>query len=170
MIEIMVVVAIVGIMGATAKPFYNVYRQKAYSAEASIMAKKLLEGQVAYFLENNRFFPDGGQTISVYHDNPFSDNIEQIKEALHIAIPDDHRLDYQIYTSPATSDDFCMIIVTAPFPLFKDGSPTIWGKADKSGELFLSTDEVPESEEEEETEEDINPFLEWLKKLFPWLF
>ena len=174
LIEVMVVVAILGIMGATAKPFYNVYRQKAYSAEASIMARKMLEGEIAYFLENNRFFPDGGQTIAVYHESPSSDNIQQIKDALNIAIPDGHRLDYQIYTSPTTADDFCVIIVTAPFPLFRDGTPTIWGQVDRNGDMFLSTDEVPESGDEEaseeQTEEETNPFIEWFKKLFPWFF
>ena len=154
LIEVMVVVAIVGIMGATAKPFYNVYRQRAYNAEASIMARKLLEGEIAYFLGNNQFFPNDGQAISVYHDNPSFDNIQQIKDALNINIADGHRLDYQIYTSPATADDFCVIVITAPFPLFKDGSPTLWGKVDKSGEVFLSTDEIPELTEEGATEEE----------------
>ena len=149
-----------------------------------MMAKSLLNGQISYFLEYNKFFPDDGQTIAVYHDNPSSDNIQKINDALQITIPDGHPLDYQIYTSPATSDDFCMIIISAPFPLFKNGTPTIWGKVDKNGEVILSTDEVPESgeeeeidevieevivaETEEETEEETNPFIGWLRRVFSW--
>ena len=53
LVELMSVVAIIGVMSATAGPFYNVYRQKAYNAEASMMAKSLLNGQISYFLEYN---------------------------------------------------------------------------------------------------------------------
>ena len=70
LIELMVVIAIMGIMAATAIPLYHTYQQRAYGSEAALMVKRILDGQIIYFLEHDKFFPEVGQTKMVFHDDP----------------------------------------------------------------------------------------------------
>ena len=57
LIEIMVAVAIMGILAATAIPVYHTYRQRTYGSEASTMMKNILDAEIFYFLKNENFFP-----------------------------------------------------------------------------------------------------------------
>ncbi len=136
LIELMVVIAIMGIMAATAIPLYHTYQQRAYGSEAALMIKRILDGQIIYFLENNKFFPEDGSSISIYDDDPPNkQEILDIKNALNILIPVGHFLDYQIQTFPATSDGWCLVTVSANFPLFKDGSYNITKTLYKDGNI-----------------------------------
>ncbi len=60
LIEIMVVTAILGILGALAVPTYKTVRRMAVGAEATAIMKSLLDAQVAYFLEKGHYFPPAG--------------------------------------------------------------------------------------------------------------
>jgi type II secretory pathway pseudopilin PulG len=132
----MVVIAILGIMSATAIPLYHTYQQRAYGSEAALMIKRILDGQIMYFLEHDKFFPEDGSSISIYHDDlPNKQEILDIKDALNILIPVGHFLDYQIQTFPATSDGWCLVTVSANFPLFKDGSYNITKTLYKDGNI-----------------------------------
>jgi prepilin-type N-terminal cleavage/methylation domain-containing protein len=136
LIELMVVIAILGIMSATAIPLYHTYQQRAYGSEAALMIKRILDGQIMYFLEHDKFFPEDGSSISIYHDDlPNKQEILDIKDALNILIPVGHFLDYQIQTFPATSDGWCLVTVSANFPLFKDGSYNITKTLYKDGNI-----------------------------------
>jgi prepilin-type N-terminal cleavage/methylation domain-containing protein len=55
LIEVVVVIAIVGILSATAIPFYNRYRQRTYGSEAQVMVKQIIDAEIAYYLENDTF-------------------------------------------------------------------------------------------------------------------
>ncbi|MBI5191620.1 MAG: prepilin-type N-terminal cleavage/methylation domain-containing protein [Nitrospirae bacterium] len=55
LVELMIVVAIIGILAAIAIPNFLVYRTKAKQAEAKIQLKAIHTSEMAYFGENNRF-------------------------------------------------------------------------------------------------------------------
>ena len=141
LIELMVVIAIAGILAATAFPFYSTYRQRAYASEATIMLKQILDAEIAYFLEHDKFYPEkGDKSINLYHDDDpakkkTKKSIQEIKDALNIVIPLGHFLDYSIQTYPKNADESCTVVISAPFPLFRDGSTQIVGNVDKTGRV-----------------------------------
>ena len=122
LIELMVVIAILGIMSATAIPLYHTYQQRAYGSEAAVMVKRILDGQIMYFLEHDKFFPEPGRTIFVSkNDSPNEPEIEEIKDALKITIPVGHFLDFTITHGIDVDGNFCLVDIRADFALFKDG-------------------------------------------------
>ena len=95
MIELLVVVGIVGILAVTAVPLYRTWQQRAYGSEAAIMVKQILEAQIVYFLDHDKFFPEDDQTILITHDTPPNDEkIQQVSDALKLTITTGHFLDY----------------------------------------------------------------------------
>ena len=58
LVELMVVIAILGILAAMAIPFYNTYRQKTYGSEALVMVKQIMDAEIMYHLAHERFFPE----------------------------------------------------------------------------------------------------------------
>ena len=50
LIEVIVVIAIVGILSATAIPFYTIYRQRTYGSEAKVMVKQIINAEIVYYL------------------------------------------------------------------------------------------------------------------------
>lgn len=136
LIELMVVIAILGILGATAVQCYRMIQQRACGSEAASMLKRILDAEIMYFLENDKFFPEVGQTIMIFHDDlPSKAEITQTKDALKITIPVGHSLDYSIATLPGP---VCMVTISSygnSFALFKDGSPSITGTVDDTGKM-----------------------------------
>ena len=51
LIELMIVIAIIGIMAATAVPIFSKYIRKSKTAEASLNIRKLYDGEIAYIQE-----------------------------------------------------------------------------------------------------------------------
>jgi prepilin-type N-terminal cleavage/methylation domain-containing protein len=139
LIELMVVIAIVGILAVTAAPFYQTWMQRAYGAEASQMMKKLVDGQIMYYLDHNGFFPLDRDSIEVYaNDPPDKPEIADIATALKITIPTGHHLNYSIYPNFDGEGD-CQIQISAGFPLFKDGARMIIGVLSKTGQVTYIT-------------------------------
>jgi prepilin-type N-terminal cleavage/methylation domain-containing protein len=137
LIELMVVIAILGILAVTAMPFYQTWQQRAYGSEATLMMKKLMDAQIVFFLENNRFFPLDGGIVEVYEDSP-SDMLEiaQINNDLKITIPVGHRLNYYFATDNTYGNETCQIHIYADFPIFKDGDRRLIGNVDKTGRVY----------------------------------
>ena len=135
LIELMVVIALVGILALTAVPLYRTWLQRAYGSEASLMMKKLMDGQILYYLENNEFFPKVGQSLLIPAEGTPTPPkaIQKVKDALKIGIPQGHRLDYNIYTDT----DGWYVIISASFPLFKDGHKQLIGKLNKEGKTYI---------------------------------
>jgi len=46
LLEVIVVIAIVGILSATAIPFYTIYRQRTYGSEAIVMVKQIINADI----------------------------------------------------------------------------------------------------------------------------
>lgn len=138
LIELMVVVAILGILGATAMPILNIYQQRAYGSEAALMLKRILDAEIMYFLENEKFFPEDGTSIDIFkNDPPTKQEIQDVKNALNIPIPVGHHLNFQIQTFPATADGFCQVTISASFNIFKDGVKEINGTVDREGKITI---------------------------------
>ena len=143
-IELMVVVAILGILAATAYPLLNIYQQRAYGSEASLMVRKILEGQIMYFLDNEKFYPDPGDLIEIYHDGTQKLNgvdkptvIQDTLDALKIKIPIGHFLDFQIRNIPGVGSHV-EISHYRNHALFKNDGHKIIGDLDNTGEILIS--------------------------------
>jgi prepilin-type N-terminal cleavage/methylation domain-containing protein len=146
LIEVIVVIAIVGILSATAIPFYSVFRQRTYGSEALVMIKQILDAEIVYYLENDAFFPPigvyPGDRIDISH-NPANNTpaeISQIKQALKITIPEGHNLDFTIERGfdPILLIDAVWVTVASynlSFPLFGDGSTFITGYVNSNGQF-----------------------------------
>ena len=138
LIELMVAVAILGILSATALQCYRMMRHRACGSEATCILRQLLDAEIMYYLENDKFFPEVGDTIVIFHDDPPSKaEIAQLKDALKVAVPVGHFLDCTITTLPGQT---CMVTISSfgnSFALFKSGSPSITGTVDKTGKIDI---------------------------------
>ena len=140
LVELMVVIAIVGTLSATALPVYRTYRMRAYGSEASLMMRKLLDAQIIYYLENNRFFPENDTPVLIFKDDaPTKAEFGQISNALKIVIPPGHQLDYDIRAFPASADESCTIVISADFPIYSDGSRQLIGNVTRGGIITIFT-------------------------------
>lgn len=134
----MVVVVILGILGATAVPAYQTWRQRSYGSEAYVTMKRLIEAEILYYLDNDKFFPEDGQNLVILPTFPQDHaDILSVSNALKITIPVGHNLEYRFYPTEENSDQTCMIQIWAPFPLFKTGERQLIGTVDKKGEVII---------------------------------
>lgn len=133
LIELMVVIAILGVLAASAFPTYRTFRRRAVGAEATTIMKQLVNAEIMYFLQNDKYFPGPGPGIAVFsNDPPNKPEIQQVQDALNIKLPVRHFLDFQL------SDDGSggvIIRIDASFPIFKDGSSGIHAIVDKEGNV-----------------------------------
>jgi len=127
MIELMVSIAIVGILFATAVPAYNAYRERARGAEATIVIKQIMDSQIAYFLDNETFFPPPDEPIEISHiDEPDDPEIEAVYNNLNIRIVPGRFLNYGFYHAlTADGPEFTLIITSEGGFNLPGGSPMI---------------------------------------------
>jgi prepilin-type N-terminal cleavage/methylation domain-containing protein len=142
LIEVIVVIAIVGILSATAIPFYTVYRQRTYGSEAIVMVKQIINAEIAYYLENDTFYPPNlaDSILICSNDPPNKQEITDIKNALKIVIPVRHNLDFMIIRAQ-DGDGLDAVLVTVGsaggnFALFSDGSTSITGSVNIDGKIL----------------------------------
>jgi prepilin-type N-terminal cleavage/methylation domain-containing protein len=137
-IEILVALAIVGILSATAVPLYHTWQGRAYGSEAAIMLKQIIAAEISYLLDNNRFYPDNA-TYTIWHDGETdpSDAIKNIEENLHITINQGHFLEYSL-TGDNDPGGYNFILTISSkegeFDIFK-GAPQIIVKMDDQGNV-----------------------------------
>ena len=131
LIELMVVIAIVGILAVTSGPFYQTWQQRAYGSEATVMMKKIMEGEIMHYLDQNQFFPVAGQNVLVPPEGSPSPStaIQDTEKALKITLPQGHHLEFLI----TNYGDYCYVIIRADFPLFRDGHKELHGQLEKGG-------------------------------------
>jgi prepilin-type N-terminal cleavage/methylation domain-containing protein len=123
LVELMVVIAILGILAVTAIPLHGIYRQKAYGAQATVLAKQLADAEIMYYLEHNKFVPDEGETIDIYsNDDPNDPDVVRIQKDLNLTLLLNNHLNYHIYNDPGDSEGKSVKInIDAPFVIYKDG-------------------------------------------------
>ena len=151
LIELMVSVAILGILGATGLTFYQTWIDRARGSEAAIMIKQIIDAEITYFLENDKFYPDGGNVFEIYHSGETLNNtandpnlLKNIKKKLNIMIPTGHFLDYTLSgIDDGTSKSFQIRIQSAEgfrFKIAPTVDPTLLiGSVDENGEItFIS--------------------------------
>jgi type IV pilus assembly protein PilA len=120
LVELMVVVAILGILAVSAMPLYHTWLQRAYGSEAKVMMKKLLDAQILYFLDHNKFYPEDGSIVQIRQDDsPTKDEIRFVYNNLNIMIPVGHRLNYLIGAANSPNAEVCQIQIWADFTLFQ---------------------------------------------------
>ena len=140
LLELMVVVAIMGILAASAVGFLAKYRQRTVGSEALVMMKQLLEAEIIYFLGNNEFFPKAGDAEIRVWDNgdaPSAADQQRALNDLKVTIPTGHLLDFVVYRDPVDpvgSPVTVKIYSAGNFDLFA-GVPQIKGTVDKDGRL-----------------------------------
>lgn len=141
LIELMVVVALLGILALTASPVYRTYQQRAYGSQAAVMAKRLMDAQILHYLEHDKFFPtDPSNAIFIPSDTPPSAETQQalqeVQDNLNISIPLGQHLSYQIYSIGVNADESCFIRVFASFALFKNGKMDLNYSISKDGAVI----------------------------------
>lgn len=135
LIELMVVVAILGILAATAMPFYQTWTNRAYGIQATALAKQLVDAQIMHYLENNTFVPGEGETIAIFRDtDPSHADVQRIVNGLNVFLPLQGRFDYTFWNDPTDPEGACVgIMIRADFPLFRDGQQYIIAKIFNDG-------------------------------------
>jgi type II secretory pathway pseudopilin PulG len=131
----MVVIAILGILAVTAIPLQGIYRQKAYGAQATAVAKQLTDAEIMYYLEHNTFVPDEGEPpIQIEREADESDaNVIKIRTELNLPLTLNNYFSYYIYNNPA---DKCVIIqIVAPFVLYNNGHPYVFVRVFSDGRI-----------------------------------
>src|SRR5512135_2399018 len=95
LVELMVVIAILGILAVTAMPFYQTWQQRAYGSEATLMMKQIVDRQIMYYLEKNEFYPASGSIFVPTQGAPSpATAIEDLDKYLTVAISQGHHLNY----------------------------------------------------------------------------
>jgi prepilin-type N-terminal cleavage/methylation domain-containing protein len=133
LIELMVVIAIIGILAVTAVPFYQTYRQRAYGSEATLVMKQLVDGQIMHYLDKSEFYPSSGSIFIPAQGTPVPPTaVQDIFEHLKMPLVQGHSLTY----SMTTSSEECFIDITADFPIFNSGHKSYYCQLKKSGEAY----------------------------------
>src|SRR5512136_594393 len=90
LVELMVVIAILGILAVTAMPFYQTWTQRAYGYQDYLMMKSLMDGQIMYYLENNKFYPEVDASIVIPYEGNGApsppDALDKLEQLLKVKI------------------------------------------------------------------------------------
>jgi prepilin-type N-terminal cleavage/methylation domain-containing protein len=137
LVEMMVVFAIIGILVATAIPAYNVIRQRIYGSEAKVMLNQIIDAQIAYYLEHNRYYGESAP-LQVFHIGEEPEGAgKRIYDNLHLEIPQKHFVDYDLRIDE--NGNFILTITSnhdAGFDLF-NGASQITATLNKDGKVEI---------------------------------
>ena len=141
LIELMVVIAILGILAGSAVPLYSRYRQRTIGSEATVMLRQILNAQIMHFVENSVFFPLN-KTYIVTHSGASTPGgaRAEILDSLNVDVPVGHQLDFTITGIKLEDSSDCIVIISSPqnsFPLFANGDTFIRGRVDKTGKIDI---------------------------------
>ena len=148
LIELLAVVAILGVLSATALALYQTWIGRARGSEAAIMIKQIIDAEITYFLENDEFYPNNAE-YNIYHTgetDPLEvedkNIIDAIEDKLKIRIPTGHFLDYTLIgIDDGTSKSFQIQIQSAKgfrFKIAPSVDPTLLiGSVNEKGEIIF---------------------------------
>ncbi|RPI76820.1 MAG: prepilin-type N-terminal cleavage/methylation domain-containing protein [Desulfobacteraceae bacterium] len=144
LVELMIVIAIIGILAGLALPSYRTYQQRAYATHAQLTLKEIMNAQLVYYLEHNKFYPEDNTPIVIMSTEPEnSAELKKIRDGLHLAIPTGRTLDYYFYAAnndPANTSSFTLVVRSSfDFPLFINGSSVLTGILDTNGTTDIFT-------------------------------
>jgi type IV pilus assembly protein PilA len=66
LIELMIVIAIIGILAAIAIPQFSAYRQRSYNSSAQSDIRNIATAQEAYYVDNSRYTSGSGGLTPTY--------------------------------------------------------------------------------------------------------
>jgi hypothetical protein len=118
-------------------PFYQTWTQRAYGSQANLMMKGLMDGQIMYYLENNKFYPEVDASILIPYEGQGmpspADALDKLEQMLKVKISQSPRFEYTIINY----GEECAVTINAPFALFKgQGNPGyLIAKVTKQGEV-----------------------------------
>ena len=143
LVELMAVLTILGILSATAMPLYRTFQQRTYGREALIMAKQLIDAEIIYFLENDKFYPpDAVYTIKPSGEEIPAGAIQDIEQNLKMTIPTGHHLRFELYGVNTPGEEYFTAVISADFPLFKTGVDSFTASVDGNGNIvYIVPDE-----------------------------
>jgi prepilin-type N-terminal cleavage/methylation domain-containing protein len=132
LIEIMVVVAILGILGALAIPTYKTVRRMAVASEATTILKQLVDAEIIYFLEKGHYFPEApGDPLWVHQDDPpDKQEIKDVLRELKILLPVRHHLDFSLQNM---GEDGVLITIFGSNLVFGEHPNMMWKQVDLQG-------------------------------------
>lgn len=139
LVELMVVIAILGIMAATAAPLYRTIQQRTYGAEAALMSKQIIDAQIIYFLENDKFYPPGNTFVFISHGGDAGSiaAAQDFESAVKIPIPVGHFLDYSFQSFNVDGFEWFQVTIRVTdgknFALFQGGEQSITRVITKEG-------------------------------------
>ena len=114
LIELMVSLVIGGILFSTAMPLYSTWRQRTIGSEVVITAQNIMNAQIGYFLEHNKFYPPNNKPIDIYHDTSTDDvDIKQIAKKLHITIPVNHKLNFSFNANNEPDNKSFVLVISS---------------------------------------------------------
>lgn len=141
LVELMVTIAIVGILGATALPLFQTWRDRARGAEAAVMIKQIIDAEIIYYLEKGDFFPAAGSVILISGEKEIpqehKDNIELIKNKLNIFIPTGRFLDYSLTNALIDGKKTLTVIIVSTLEtgIIPGGEISIVGSVNEDGQI-----------------------------------
>ena len=144
LVELMIIIAIIGILATLAVPSYRTYQQRAYATHAQLMLKEIMNAQLVFYLEHNKFYPEDNTPIVIMSTEPRnSGEFKKIQDGLHLAIPTGRTLDYYFYAANnelANTSSFTLVVRSSfDFPLFINGSSILTGILDTNGNTNVFT-------------------------------
>ncbi len=137
LVEIIVVIAILGILAATSVPVYRIWQMRTRGTEAKIMARQILDAQIVYYMEHNKFYPDDNVSFVIFNDEPSdSENLLKVAGNLNVMIPAGHTLEYSFMPDNEPGNESFSLHITTPagFEIFKGASLAIY-TINKKGEI-----------------------------------
>jgi len=135
LVEIIVVIAILGILAATAVPVFRTWQMRARGTEAKVMARQILDAQIVYYMEHDKFYPPDDTTIEIYHaDASNSPNVKMVADHLNIVVPTGHFLEYTLQPANTLGEFSLLISSSGKFQIFKDAYAVQW-IVNKKGEI-----------------------------------
>jgi prepilin-type N-terminal cleavage/methylation domain-containing protein len=141
LLELLVTLSIVGILAGTAMPVYNTWQSRARGTEAALMIKQIMEGQILYFLENDKFFVSEDEektSIEIYHNTPPDhEYVEDLYDNIHVFVPTGHFLEYTLTADNETEGDesFELVITEANGRELFKGVSMVYCHINQAGEI-----------------------------------